>query len=942
MKQAPIPANDRERLQALEDYEILATKREAWFDHIVKVASQVCETPIALVSIVGREQQFFKAAEGLPEGLTQGARANSFCGHAIVEPGIFEIQDTFDDERFRDNPWVTGKSAIRFYAGARLLNDAGFALGTICVLDHHPRRLTESQKEALQSLASVVMEHIETQRSENFGRHLQRIIETSDHFVAILDAVDFRVLHVNERLEKLLGNSDGPPDLRSLPVEEIFPSLDMQLLRDLADQDAQTATPTDLVSIPLLGADQQDYVVRLRITPSQVRERRVLLLVAEDMGESLTFLRQSERAASEVRRLALVARLTENPVIITDAEDSIEWVNPSFERLTGYSLDEVIGQCPGDFLQGPDTDEGTRRRIAIAVQSGNPVREEILNYHRDGSSYWLDLDIQPVYSKQNELVSFVAVQTDITKRKELEENLRRARDAAELSNQAKSQFLANISHELRTPLNGIIGITELLDYNPNRPDLRNQLATLRDSATGLMEIINDLLDLSKIQAQSLDLELRPFDLKGLVRNLENLFRPQVEQKALVLAVSIGAGVPDHVRGDSLRLKQVLMNLLSNALKFTDQGSIELSVANESDSAEAPNLTFSVSDSGRGVDESAQERIFEAFGQEDASMARRYGGTGLGLTISQRLVGLMGGTLRLSSSKGEGARFYFTLPLEAALPEYHEPLPTPEAGVKQQPSAHDFRVLLVDDNPLNRQVEGAMVEEFGGRVQCCQTGEEAISAFENAYFDLVLLDIQMPDMNGYEVAARLRACEADSGDRTPIIAVTGHNMLDPNADSQQCIDAVIIKPLTLSGLRDSIEHFLGKLEPLSEQPRSKGIDNDTVGATDASLIDEALMTRKLNGNVKLIARLQGLFQQQHSDYIQRLEEALMNGDNQSLANVAHSLKSSVGYFNQGALWQEVVDLERAARSGEAGLAERVARVKAGVLQLADAVRTYRPE
>ncbi|MFO7786299.1 MAG: GAF domain-containing protein, partial [Halospina sp.] len=381
MKEAPIPDNELERQAALDEYELLSESPEAWFDDIVAVAAEVCGSEMAMVNLLDHDQQLFKAAVGVNREHFIPERSSSFCGHAIIQTDIFEVPDASEDGRFHDNPW-TLEHGVRFYAGVPLVNEDGYALGTICVLDRHPRHLDERQKESLKSLARVVMKHIETRRAETFGWRVSELIQQSDDYVAMVDATTFTVLYINDGLAELLGSSTNRESLKKLTIKNMFPTITPEQL----DQWAALPPDQGCVDLPwetLSGADQE-RVVSLRITPSRVRTRPVLMVVAQDMEAILSSRKREQQAASEVRRLALVARKTDNPVIITDGNDRVEWVNPSFELLSGFTLDEVRGLRPGDVLQGPDTDAEARRRIAIAIANGEPVRQETLNYNRQG------------------------------------------------------------------------------------------------------------------------------------------------------------------------------------------------------------------------------------------------------------------------------------------------------------------------------------------------------------------------------------------------------------------------------------------------------------------------------------------------------------------------------------------------------------------------------
>ena len=944
MKQAPIPENDEARLKALSDYEMHANSPESWFDHMASAVSELCQAPIAMVSLIDRDEQLIKAASGFPCETNHTPRAESFCGYTILEDGVFEIFDTVDDERFCDNPAVTGELGIRFYAGAPLVNSEGYALGTLCVMDHKPRSLSDGQRAGLASLAAVTIQYMEARRSTTFANHLERLLDTSDDFIAIVDATTLQLLHGNTHLYRLIDTVLDCSELTQLTAMDIFPSLSRDFLKDLNTDDSNSASTTDVPSVPIISPGEVENQVRLRVTPSKVRERSVLLLVANDQSTILNSLQQAQAAREEVKKLGMVARLTQNPVIITDPLGKIEWANPSFERLTGYSLDDVVGKRPGDFLQGADTEAETRRRIAAALEKGEPVREVILNYHIDGRPYWLDLNVQPVYDDQGVLMNFVSVQTDITKLKETEQRQREARRAAEAANASKTAFLANASHELRTPLNGIIGIAEILARDPQRTDISAQLETLRNSANGLLDLINRLLDLSQIEAESMAISSNPFSLGDLLRSLEQMLRPEANRKGLLLSVGMDINTPDNLNGDGFRLRQILTNLLSNAIKFTEVGTVRLSVEALICSDESARFIFRVSDTGPGIPESVQDRIFDPFHQADETIVRNHGGVGLGLAISQRLVSLMDGSITLDSRVGEGTTFTVSLPFEV-LSQAETSTPASDREATRALTGRDYKVLLVEDNEINRHLAADMLDGLGLRTVAYATGAAGLEAFRSDAFDLVLLDIQMPDMSGYEVVERMRAIEAERNNRTPILAVTAHNVasLDPRSAA---FDALVSKPLTFETLQDVISDRLITPDDSASSRDAQGVQHklkkvEPTPDTENRLIDKALVKSNLNGDIRLINTLTDLFERQHEHYLEIIDHAAQSGDMASLSDAAHKLKGAVGYFNQSGLWQDLAELEKAAgKETTEATAIRVANIREQIFSLAKEVRDFK--
>ncbi len=387
--------------------------------------------------------------------------------------------------------------------------------------------------------------------------------------------------------------------------------------------------------------------------------------------------------------------------------------------------------------------------------------------------------------------------------------LRRAKHAADAANAAKSRFLATMSHEIRTPMNGVLGSLELLRRTPLDPSQKRLVRTAAQSGESLMEILNDVLDLSKVEAGKLVLANAPLSLHGIAAGAINLFRAPAESRGLALTLDIEGGVPDGVVGDAARLRQVLLNLVGNAVKFTERGSValQLTAAGERDDGRVACVTFTVRDTGIGIAPPALSEMFKPFHQVDSSLSRRSGGTGLGLAISQRLVGAMGGHIEAASRLGEGSTFSFTL----CLPRTATGVPaTPETdygGLDSPPGTGV--VLLVEDNPVNRIVGGEMLRSLGVDVVEAENGEEALAVLDRRPVDLVLMDVRMPVLDGYEATRRLRDRESSAGrPRLPVVATTADAFGEDAAQARDAgMDGHLPKPYTREQLREVLQRWL---------------------------------------------------------------------------------------------------------------------------------------
>lgn len=785
----------------------------------------------------------------------------------------------------------------------------------------------------------------------------------------------------------------------------------------------------------------------------------------------------SKKISEENKRLSLVARGTNNIVIITDKYRKLQWANHAFETSTGYPLAEVMGKNPRTFLQYDETDPATSLAIREALNKEITFKGEIQNRSKDGRKYWVDLNISPVFNDDGELENFIAIETDITekKRKDLsirniletqnsifkgvghavmftdkngiiqvinkvglslvgytsdevvgkmnlldfhdpeevlmrsqaltlelgeevepnfktfiakttpeysnvdanewtyiaksgkrtpvwmsvtcikdtegiilgyfsaaedytikkqaEADLINAKDLAELAVFTKDSFLANMSHEIRTPLNAIIGFTELLSQRNLDAVQSEYVGNILTAGDNLLLLINDILDLSKIESGQLFIESRPFNIKNTLKHIYNLLKIKADQKGFEFSLFLDANMPEFVIGDGGRLNQIIMNLAGNAVKFTETGEVSISVKKLAETANTLTLKFSIKDTGIGISEEKSATIFDRFIQAEASTTRKFGGTGLGLSIAKQLVELQGGQISVKSRIGEGSEFYFSLEFLKAQTAVADSFIKNSLNPKQ---LGKLSILLCEDNELNKRLAKFVIESFGFKLDIASNGQEGIDLLKNNRYDLILMDLQMPVKDGYQTTIYIRNELKMS---IPIIAMTAHSLV---GEQQKCFDigmnAYVAKPFKQAELLDRIRFVLDiKSEKESFTPTIT--ESIPVTVKEGKALDLSYLDKMMGDDKNLKIEMIQLFIQNIPNDVDLLGKAILEKNVLEIKKMAHHMKSSLSMFN---LSNEVAFLEQTEGNANASIisseiAEEFALFKLNIVETIEVLK-----
>ena len=975
MKAPAFPPNEAARLAALRDLEILDTPPEERFDRITRIAQRHFGVQMALVSLVDAGRQWFKSRQGLDASETP--RDISFCGHAILGDDVFHVSDARNDSRFADNPLVCGGPEIRFYAAAPLRAPGGERVGTLCIIDRAPRKLDAEDLAMLRDLRDLAEAELGQAELREAGMQTRaaqnRLRAVIDTVVDGIITIDSRgIMHTyNPAAERIFGYAAAEAVGRnvSMLMPEPYHGAHDGYLHNYV-----TTGQRKIIGIgrEVTGRrkDGSTFPMDLAVSEMQIKGERMFTGIVRDITER----KEAELALRESQaKLSGLYELSPLGIALAGMNGGFLEFNEAFRAICGYPAEELKNL---DYwtLTPKEYEEQEAAQLESLGKTGRYGPYEKTYRRKDGRLIPIRLNGILVEDQAGQPHIWSIVE-DITDSKQAEQELIAASNAAALANRAKDAFLATMSHEIRTPLAGLLGMLELLSLSPLNSEQAETLATARDSGTSLLRIVNDILDWSKIEEGKLELAPQATSLAQLAAGVANTYSHVASGNSVMLLQQVDARISPALLVDALRLAQVLNNFVSNAIKFSHGGRVELRAELIESLGGAERVRFSVKDTGIGIDAEAQQRLFQIYNQGGADTARMYGGTGLGLAICRRLADLLDARIEVQSAPGRGSTFSITLTLalaEAAPAENRDlfqhtvplklpaarrakggerdlladtiPLTVPaaqsaaatpaQASATATATAGAPLVLVVDDHPINRRLLALQLELLGFRARTAEHGQAGLALWRDERYALVMTDCHMPVMDGYALARAIREIEAaEAREHTPIFAWTANALPDEIENCRAAgMDELLVKPADLAQLKQALARWLPL--PAQSTPQSGGAPAAPAGQKPA--VDVSVLESLVGDDAAVVREFLQDFRESTAAIVASLPSALLQGRAKDAAAAAHKLKSSarsVGAFKLGDLCNEI------ERVGNGGDSQSLADLLPGFEQELLAVEQY---
>lgn len=763
-----------ERLKSLLSYNIIDTLKEKEFDKLAQLASIICETPIALISLIDDKRQWFKAkigieAEEMPKELT-------FCQYTIQKDELWEVEDTTKNELLKDNPNVTAENGIRYYAGLPLQCSLGYNIGTLCVADLKPKIISDKEKIALEIISEQIMILLEAKKRND------------------------------------------------------------QLINELKE------------------------LVKLKELESQK--------IIEKSSEEIKMFYDSISNS--------------NGIIEMDAFGKIINSNQLIVELLGISSNNLINQPISTFFD-LELNEATISRLL-------DTKNHILKFNKNpDSDKWIQANFIKIENIEGGIEKLILVCQDITNRIHGQQELENAKNVSDYLNKQKDQFIATVSHEIRTPINAILGFTDVLLEIEDDVNKVDYLSSVKTAGLGLLHIVNDILDISKIEAGMLQIDETPFQLNEVINNVISTLKLKASEKNIKLLYAIDSDVTNNLLGDKNRLNQILINIVGNAIKFTEKGKVELRVANQKTENNTIFIEFSIIDTGIGINQKKLQSIFDRFSQAEVSTSRKFGGTGLGLSISKELIDMQKGSISVQSTENVGTTFTFVIPYTINLSTTHFLDDKKEVELF---ASFSKNILLCEDNELNQKLITTIFEKTNHKIYIANNGVEALELLKNKDFDIILMDLQMPKMDGYETTTIIRN---ELHLTIPIIALTANSLI---YEKERCMNM---------GMND----YLSK--PFSKKDLFELLNKYFYSEKDDSKVQKLVSLDHLKefvgDNNEQILLMIDSFETQLAQFLLMMNTNFIDKNYEQIRKNAHKLKTSFGMFGIYAKALETIEFTK---------------------------------
>jgi PAS domain S-box-containing protein len=885
------------------------------FNNVLKTGIDVFSLPIGIISEIVNDKYTVKFVVSEDPDFKKDAvysLADTYCSAVCIARKTIFYTNVGSIKDLRLHPVYKNKGLESYIGTPIFVNNEIYGTLNFSSPEKTRQGFNQNEKEYIELMAKAIGNEIEkdiyrqelqnrTKKFEESNKELAKVYHENKTIVEVVPEMILRISRKGLIKEIISSDSSNSVFLRDFEqhlgkkIDTIFCD------RTISEKFACQTEGLDSFSLDA-SIDFSDRPEHFSLEFIHLNNNECLVFIA-----NITARKNRER---DIRRLSLVASKTHNSISIADKFGKIIWVNESFTELTGYSLDEIIGKKPGSMLQGKDTNMDTVYKISQLLSKNKSVDVEILNYHKSGKQYWIALTINPVFDDDGEIENFISIQTDITQQKKVQEELTIAKVKAEESQKAKEKFLANMSHEIRTPMNAILGMANMLKKTSLNEKQSKFVDLINRSGANLLVIINDILDLSKIEAGEVELNNTYFRLISVINEVIEVSRYKSEEKGIILNSVLEGDLEDIVvNGDRTRLFQILMNLVGNAIKFTDVGWINLSINKGIQEGNNVELHFRIEDTGIGIQKDQMDNIFLSFQQVSDSIEKKKGGTGLGLAIVKKLVELQGGNVFVESEFGKGSIFGFNLSFSIGNEDDVEETVKFEV-IQTKNTLKGKKILLAEDMVFNKMVIENLAIEWGCQLDWVDNGQKVLRKLDKETYDLILMDIQMPVMGGEEATRLIRSKIKENYQNIPIIALTAHAIKGVEEQYKEAgMNDYISKPFNEYELLRKICSLLNIEVQVIKEDQINDQDEKEINLG----YDLSSVKSMAGGNKDFVSKMIITFINQTNSSFNDIRSAIKAQNYDSVYKNFHKIKPSFELLGITKLFQQILEIEQAIKA-----------------------------